>query len=123
MDEQLKAKMDRMEILIGKILRFGVAVAVFFMVVGILLIFIHPNIQLGDYTPYVRLAKLWQGLIAFNPIAWLMTGLLVLIFTPVLRVIASIWAFAQVRDKLYTWICVLVLIILIVAIIYGHLGA
>ena len=46
-----------------------------------------------------------------------------LILTPVLRVVASIVAFAKEGDKLYVAITTLVLIILIVAMFVGHGGA
>ena len=52
-----------------------------------------------------------------------MTGLFLLILTPVLRVVASIVAFAKEGDKLYVAITTLVLIILIVAMFVGHGGA
>lgn len=67
--------------------------------------------------------EILSGLVEFKALAWLMTGLFLLILTPVLRVVASIVAFAKEGDKLYVAITTLVLIILIVAMFVGHGGA
>ena len=64
-----------------------------------------------------------RGDLVLPHLAWLMTGLFLLILTPVLRVVASIVAFAKEGDKLYVAITTLVLIILIVAMFVGHGGA
>ena len=52
-----------------------------------------------------------------------MTGLFLLILTPVLRVVASIFAFAKEGDKMYVIITMMVLAVLIIAILLGHTGA
>lgn len=51
-----------------------------------------------------------------------MLGLFLLILTPVLRVVVSIYAFIKEKDRLYTWITTAVLVILIGAMIIGYLG-
>ncbi len=59
---------------------------------------------------------------ALKPYAVLMLGLFLLILTPVLRVVVSIYAFIKEKDRLYTWITTAVLVILIGAMIIGYLG-
>ncbi|EPD11575.1 putative membrane protein [Lacticaseibacillus paracasei subsp. paracasei Lpp48] len=51
-----------------------------------------------------------------------MTGIFLLILTPVLRVVVSIYAFAVEHDRLYVWITTIVLIILLGAMTIGYLG-
>jgi uncharacterized membrane protein len=52
-----------------------------------------------------------------RPIAFAQAGLLVLIATPVVRVMASAVAFALERDRLYAGITIVVLAILLVSLI------
>jgi uncharacterized membrane protein len=56
------------------------------------------------------------GLIALRPIAVAQAGLLVLLATPVLRVVASVAGFALEGDRLYTVITLAVLGILLVSL-------
>ncbi len=57
-----------------------------------------------------------QGLLELRPIAIAQAGLLVLLATPVLRVLASVVAFALEGDRLYAAITLAVLAILLVSI-------
>ena len=50
----------------------------------------------------------------------MMLGIFLLILTPVLRVVISIYAFAKEKDHLYVWITSIVLVILIISFIIGH---
>ena len=56
------------------------------------------------------------GLAAVRPVALAQAGLLILIATPVLRIIASVAAFALEGDRLYTAITFAVLAILLVSL-------
>jgi uncharacterized membrane protein len=57
-----------------------------------------------------------QGVLELRPIALAQAGLLVLLATPVLRVAASVVAFALERDRLYVGITLAVLAILLLSI-------
>ncbi|MDR3190459.1 MAG: DUF1634 domain-containing protein [Lactobacillaceae bacterium] len=122
MKPELKQEMDHMEVQIGQIMRVGVFIAVALMVVGILLVLVKPNTNMNAYTQFTHLDAMFAGMVQLHPLAWLMAGLLMLILTPVLRVVASIFAFAKVHDMIYVWITVAVFAILVVAILYGHSG-
>jgi len=56
------------------------------------------------------------GLRELRPIAFAQAGLLVLVATPVVRVMASVVAFALERDRLYTAITLAVLAILLISL-------
>jgi uncharacterized membrane protein len=47
-----------------------------------------------------------------------MIGLFLLILTPVLRVAASVFSFLKEKDYLYTWITLLVLLILLLSVFF-----
>lgn len=50
----------------------------------------------------------------------MMAGIFLLILTPVLRVLVSIYAFYKEKDVLYVWITTIVFIILMFGFILGH---
>lgn len=113
-------EMNRIELIIGKIMRGGVFGATIVMIIGMILLFVH---QSGGYAS----ANTWPttahaivaGMLAFKAFAWLMAGIFLLILTPVLRVIISIYAFFKEGDTLYVIITTIVLIILIISFFIG----
>jgi uncharacterized membrane protein len=68
------------------------------------------------------LAQTWQGLAAGPGRALSVAGLLLLILTPVMRVVASTVAFALQRDWRFTALTFLVLLILIASFLLGKAG-
>ena len=121
--ELTKEELLKIERNIGKILRIGVFVSTTVIIIGILMFLLsgHSGYAEGGWPD--KFNEILSGLVEFKALAWLMTGLFLLILTPVLRVVASIVAFAKEGDKLYVAITTLVLIILIVAMFVGHGGA
>jgi len=69
------------------------------------------DLSATDYSAIV------PGLLALRPIAIAQAGLIVLVATPVVRVIASVIGFALERDRLYTAITLGVLTILLISLI------
>lgn len=108
------------ELVIGKILRVGVIVAAAVIIFGLILNFatgttgypagVHPH----------RIMSILRGTVQLRPYAVLMTGIFLLILTPVLRVVVSIYAFIKEHDTLYAVITTVVLIILGAAMIIGY---
>ena len=62
--------------------------------------------------------QVWAGLLVLRPQAVIVLGLLLLIATPVVRVAASVVAFALERDRRFVVITLLVLAILLFSIFY-----
>lgn len=122
-DELTKAqKMNKIELIIGQVLRIGVILSAIVILVGIIQILITGNSgYVGAAYPTTPISIL-LGLASFKPFAVLMTGLFLLILTPVLRVIVSIYAFAVEKDYLYVWITTFVLIILLIGMYIGYNG-
>ncbi len=121
--ELTKEELLKIERNIGKILRVGVFVSTTVIIIGILMFLLSGHSGYAEGVWPDKFKEILSGLVEFKALAWLMTGLFLLILTPVLRVVASIVAFAKDGDKLYVAITTLVLIILIVAMFVGHGGA
>ena len=121
--ELTKEELLKIERNIGKILRVGVFVSTTVIIIGILMFLLSGHSGYAEGVWPDKFKEILSGLVEFKTLAWLMTGLFLLILTPVLRVVASIVAFAKEGDKLYVAITTLVLIILIVAMFVGHGGA
>lgn len=118
-----KEKLLEIELRIGKILRAGVFMSSSVIIIG-LLMFVFTGHSGYPGTTYPRgLSEIAAGLFEFKAFAWLMTGLFLLILTPVLRVLASIFAFAKEGDKMYVTITLVVLAVLVLAIFLGHTAA
>jgi uncharacterized membrane protein len=131
MDERLDtaegetAGARRTELIISYVLRGGVLLSAGLLILGALLYYIRA-LQVGlparpAPIPHT-LADVFHGLAQGDPLAILSLGLLVLLLTPVARVLVSILAFAQERDWLYTAITTLVLLILLVSFLLGKGG-
>lgn len=109
--------MDPIERMVSRVLGAGIAVAVAFMLAGLVL-----GAAQGDGIPQrvVGLGRLLPGLVAFDPAACLSVGLLVLIATPFVRVIGSIVAFALQRDRRYVLVTTAVLVVMCVGVLLGR---
>ena len=118
----IDAENQEIELEIGKILRIGVVVAAVVILFGLVLTFatgttgypagVHPH----------RIMSILRGTVQLKPYAVLMTGIFLLILTPVLRVAVSIYAFIKEKDRLYAIITSVVLVILAFAMVLGYFG-
>ena len=116
-----KAEMAQIELVIGKILRIGVAVSATLLIIGMLLAIIHGGTGYSEYQFPTTFTEIFSGIATFKAGAVIMFGLFCLILTPVLRVVVSIYAFAKEGDYLYVWITVIVLVILIIGMAIGFI--
>lgn len=122
--EELKKmeEMNEIELIIGKVLRIGVLISATVILVGVLLVvFTGKTGYAANFYPTTVKAIL-SGIVALKPFAILMLGLFLLILTPVLRVVVSIYAFVKERDHLYVWITTFVLVILLIGMWIGYIG-
>jgi len=116
----------RMEAIMGRLLQFGVFLASLVVAVGGVL-YVRSRAHDGvDYRTFVsRLVDLHHlgGLIprAFrgNATAIIETGVLLLIATPIARVVFAAVAFAAERDRLYVAISLFVLAVLMFGLLHG----
>jgi uncharacterized membrane protein len=115
---------QKVEVIIGNLLRAGVSLAAAIVFAGGLLFLVrhgvsHPSYRVFDGEP----ADLthWKGIIhaaiSLQGRGIIQLGLLFLIATPVARVAFAAWAFAMERDWLYVGVSTLVLLILLYSLV------
>jgi uncharacterized membrane protein len=121
----------RVEIAISWVLRIGVVTSLAVVVAGLVLMFARrPELlssttalqeitQPGAVFPHT-LSAVFQGVSRLNGEAIVAIGLLLLILTPVARVAVSVLAFLYQRDRVFTFITLAVLIILLMSFVIGH---
>ena len=111
------------ELLISQVLRGGVVLSAMIIGIGMLGVVLRHSDQSSTQPALDSLSAVWHGILAGNPLAVIMAGLLVLLATPVLRVAVSVVAFALEGDFRYVAITCLVLLILLVSFALGKAGS
>ncbi len=96
---------------IARILRLGVSAAAILAIIG-LAIYLK---QFGGARPHYKTFHA-----ARFPKGWLEAGILMLILTPVARVVFSIYAFARLKDPTYVVISLIVLGLLLTGWFTGY---
>ncbi len=112
---------DRFRALVSGVLIVGVVTSAVFMVVAFaasLVVGWDGSLRGLSTTslPATDFSALATSLVELRPIAIAQAGLIVLIATPVIRVMASVVAFVLERDRLYAAITLGVLAILLVSL-------
>lgn len=111
---------DKVELVVGKLLKIGVLASAAVTFAGLLLFFVtggggYP----GDSYP-TNLLLIFQGLLLLKPYAIILTGLFILILTPVFRVGVSIILFVKEKDYAFAKITALVFVILLISFALGR---
>ncbi|AIS51306.1 membrane protein [Thermoanaerobacter kivui] len=114
-NEELRA----MELIISKALTIGITTSAIVIFIGLLMLIITGNSGYPHGFYPTSPVEILKGFISLKPYAVILTGLLLLILTPVFRVAVSIITFLHEKDYLYTAITTLVFIILIISFILG----
>jgi uncharacterized membrane protein len=127
--ERAERRVRQVELLISTILRTGVVVSLVTIVVGMVLSFLgNPAytssaggtsaLSANAQFPHT-LAAVFSGLAAGNGEAIAALGILVLIATPVVRVLVSVFTFVYQRDRVFTVITIVVFLLLLTSILLG----
>ncbi|PZS04744.1 MAG: hypothetical protein DLM69_01505 [Candidatus Chloroheliales bacterium] len=121
--EVRKAQAFDIELLIARVLRVGVFTSAALLAFGLIIYLVQEAWQARDWhttVDYVsknnqlyKLGNLIPALFAFEPLAFVEAGVILLILTPIIRVATSVLLFARERDLLYVAITVLVLVVLL----------
>jgi uncharacterized membrane protein len=119
----MKMNDDRLDGIVGIVLRTGVTLAAALVLVGGIAFLASHGQQLPDYhkfhaepAPLTSIVGIWHGAIHLDPIYLIQLGLLVLIATPVVRVITCAAGFALERDWMYAAVSLVVLVCLLASI-------
>jgi Predicted membrane protein len=119
MDE---SKIGEVELIISKSLRIGVMLSAVIILVGLLMFLVSGNSGYPGTSYPTTIKEILRGLLLLKPYGIIMTGLLILIITPIFRVGVSIIVFFKEKDYLYVKITTLVFIILIFSFMLGKVG-
>lgn len=110
-------KRNEIKNFISNILLIGVLMSSFFIFFGIIISIFKKDIYI-NYSD-INIRSIILGLIKFNSYSYLMFGILLLIFTPIIRVLGMLLEFIIEKNKIYILISILVLIILFISLILG----
>ncbi|MGA8108402.1 MAG: DUF1634 domain-containing protein [Acidobacteriaceae bacterium] len=117
---------QRVETWVSVMLRTGVLLAAFIVLIGGVLYLVHAHSAprpdyihfRGEPAAYTTLSGVLHGVAAFDPRAIIMLGLLVLIATPIARVGMCIVGFFFENDRLYVLVSTIVLLILLYSLFF-----
>ena len=118
----------RIEQMVGNLLRIGVILAAAVVVAGAAVFLIHyggesPHYRIfhGEPSDLRHVRGIVGEALSGNPRGLIQLGLLLLIATPVARVIFSVFGFALERDRAYVFITLFVLGVLVFSLGGGRL--
>lgn len=117
-----------MQAVIGWVLRLGVIVSICIVFVGGLLYLYRHGSEAPNHTrfvtqpAFVKLGGIVRGIIDLHGQSIIQAGIVLLIATPVLRIIFSAIGFVLEKDRLYVFISLLVLLIIFLSSMSGHIG-
>ena len=118
---------EKMEIIIGNLLRTGVMLSAAVVLIGGIIYLArhgteptHYRIFHGEPAEYRTVSGIFQQVRALRGRGIIQLGLLLLIATPVARVAFAVWGFAKERDRMYVIFTVIVLVILLYSLLGTH---
>jgi uncharacterized membrane protein len=114
-----KKNIEDTEILISKTLRVGVVISAVIICFGLISFILTGESGYPGETFPTSVPEILKGLVVLKPYAIMLSGLLILILTPVLRVGISIVTFIKEKDYMYASITVTVFVILVISLLLG----
>jgi uncharacterized membrane protein len=126
----MKKFKDRdMQLLLGQVLRSGTVISISVVILGGIIYLYRHGHTIVNYRTFIGIpdfVKHFPGIIysALNTKgqAIIQIGIILLIATPILRVICSAIGFVLEKDYMYVGISVLVLFIIFMSMVSGHAG-
>jgi len=125
----MKFKDTDIQSLIGQVLRGGMIVSMSIVFLGGILFMYRHGHSIPDYKEFKGIPRFLQtpgslvnAAIIFKGQAIIQLGIILLIATPILRVVFSTIGFALEKDYLYVGISLLVLLIIFASMMSGHAG-
>lgn len=115
----------QMEMFIGRMLRVGVFTSCIIAVLGGVLYVVQyggSSVDFSEFTAAMAVESIGEvinGVLVLDAVSVIQLALLILLATPILRVVFSILAFMIERDYLYVFITLVVLIIIVFNIFNG----
>ncbi|MCY1527695.1 hypothetical protein D9M68_627710 [compost metagenome] len=111
------------QLILGTLLRVGVVLSTAIVLLGGI-IYLSSNsgkaIKFNEFnpagTPFSSIVDIFTGLRHFDGLAIIQFGVLLLIFTPIARVVFSIFSFLMERDYMYVVVGIIVLCIIVTSL-------
>lgn len=124
---QLLSKDKDIQQFIGNLLRIGVlSASAIALIGGILYLVVHGMESRPDYhqfhsepVAYTHIQGIFQGVLSGDAGAIMQLGVVVLILTPIMRVVCSLFSFILEKDKMYVFITTIVLCIILFSMFCG----
>lgn len=107
------------ELTIARFMKAGVLLSAALIALGLVLYIVLGSGGYPDGSYPTALSAIGQGLLRLKPYAVILTGLLLLILTPIFRVAIALLSFIKEKDRVYAIITTFVLAVLIVGLIMG----
>lgn len=108
------------QVILGTLLRVGVILSMSVVLLGGIIYLLHHGNGLVDYkifdstkSQYASILAVFEGIKRMDSQAVIQFGVLLLIFTPITRVVFSIFSFLIERDYMYVLIGVFVLCVIL----------
>jgi uncharacterized membrane protein len=108
------------QVILGTLLRVGVILSMSVVLLGGIIYLLHHGKGLVDYkifdsskNQYASILAIFEGIKRMDSQAVIQFGVLLLIFTPITRVVFSIFSFLIERDYMYVLIGVFVLCVIL----------
>ncbi|MGZ3946368.1 MAG: DUF1634 domain-containing protein [Mucilaginibacter sp.] len=124
-----KFKDTDMQLIIGWILRGGVAVSMVIVVIGGIFFISRHGHSIPDFHTFKGTPQFIStpegvllGVVHLRGQAIIQLGIALLIATPILRVVFAAIGFILEKDHLYTLISLIVLLVIIISMITGRIG-
>jgi len=118
-----------MQLLLSHVLKVGTIVSISIVLIGGAFLIYRHGQSISDYhkfngiPPFIQTASgIFHGIGALKGQAMIQLGIVLLILTPVLRVVFSAIGFVLEKDYMYFGISLLVLGIIFFSMISGHAG-
>ncbi len=115
----MKQNAETSELKIARLIRVVVFSSGAIILVGLILYFVTGTSGYENGAFPIDPVQILVGVLSLKPYAVIMTGIFILILTPILRVAVSVIVFLKEKDYLYVGITTLVLLILIVSLVIG----
>lgn len=110
---------------VHNVLTFGMWVSTALFLIGVALAILHPDrvpSSLEAMPNYYHWNVITHGLLHGDPNIWMMLGVVLLILTPIGRVVASTVAFLQTGERDWALMTLLVLVIISLSFVLARTG-
>jgi len=118
-----------MQLLLGQVLRAGTVLSISIVFFGGIIYLYRHGHSVANYSTFIKIPDfvahfpgIFYNALSLKGQAIIQIGIILLIATPILRVLCSAIGFVLEKDYLYVGISMLVLFIIFMSMLSGHAG-